>query len=172
MVKWIVLWHGMFFIGADLIFDLYTVCDWKSVCYDICGFWNFLCEYWKKWLIRILFYHLYQVAFYVNFKCLFFIIPCWTRGNEFFCILFVRKLIHTFAAIKWDHFLYYGRRCSYLTDELFCIHTKLVLMSYLLIVTFLVICSLFPDIVNPWEVVMANRKLLLAIPMSFGKFLN
>ena len=59
-----------------------------------------------------------------------------------------------------------------MTDELFCIHTKLVLMSYLLIVTFLVICSLFSDIVNPWEVVMANRKLLLAIPMSFGKFLN
>ncbi len=44
----------------------------------------FLCEYWRKWLIRILFYHLYQVAFYVNFKCLFFIIPCWTRGDEFF----------------------------------------------------------------------------------------
>jgi len=37
-------------MGADLIFDLYTVCDWKSVCYDIWGFWNFLCEYWKKWL--------------------------------------------------------------------------------------------------------------------------
>ena len=88
------------------------------------------------------------------------------------CILFVRKLIHTFAAIKWGHFFYYGRRCSYVTDELFCIHTKLVLMSYLLIVTFLVISSLFPDTVNPWEVVMANRKLLLAIPMSFGKFLN
>ena len=42
-------------------------------------------------------------------------------------------------------------------------------MSYLLIVTFLVICSLFPDIVNPWEVVMANRKLLLAIPNVFWK---
>lgn len=80
--------------------------------------------------------------------------------------------MHTFAAIKWDHFFYYGRRCSYVTDELFCVKNKLVLMSYLLIITFLVIYSLFPDLVNPRVLVIAGRKLLLAIPMSFGKFQN
>ncbi|KKB54697.1 hypothetical protein HMPREF1535_02819 [Parabacteroides goldsteinii DSM 19448 = WAL 12034] len=45
-------------------------------------------------------------------------------------------------------------------------------MSYLLIITFLVIYSLFSDLVNPQVLVMADRKLLLAIPMSFGKFQN
>lgn len=79
--------------------------------------------------------------------------------------------MHTFAAVKKDHF-YQGRRCSYVTDELFCVKNKLVLMSYLLIITFLVIYSLFSDLVNPQVLVMADRKLLLAIPMSFGKFQN
>lgn len=45
-------------------------------------------------------------------------------------------------------------------------------MSYLLIITFLVIYSLFSDLVNPQVLVMAGRKLLLDIPMSFGKFQN
>lgn len=45
-------------------------------------------------------------------------------------------------------------------------------MSYLLIITFLVIYSLFLDLVYPRVLVMAGRKLLLDIPMSFGKFQN
>lgn len=77
--------------------------------------------------------------------------------------------MHTFAAIEKNSFFNHDRRCSYVTDELFRVHNKLVLMSYLLIITFLVIYLLFPDLVNSQVLVMAGRKLLLGIPMSFRK---
>lgn len=45
-------------------------------------------------------------------------------------------------------------------------------MSYLLVITFLVIYFLFPDLVYLRVLVMAGRKPLSGIPMSFGKFQN